>query len=465
MASPETSPMPTTSPHARGLRLTIALASLAGAACNRDKLLEVQTPDIITTSSAGSVSGAQAVRAAAVGNFLWLYAGDNNGSSPLGMNLATGMFADEIFSARSGTEHWDQRAINSTLLPSSTWNQVGNTHTQLIRAIKAINQYPPAGTTKGTQLGELYTYRGYTYLLTAEAYCNGVPFTNGDDANPTYTVLSNADLYTRALAVFDSAAQNLATDTTAANAAQIASLSRTIAVGRGRVLLNMVRDSTDVAGFQAAAAAVTAVPTTFSFNLTYSSLTASIVNVVYDWMVATRNFGASDKEGGNGLDFLSSKDPRIKVDPTKTAPGQDGNPTPTLLFNNTTNFPVPLATGTEARLIEAEAKLASGDAAGWLAALNTLRTGTTGLAPLADPGTAAARNSLMFRERAFWMYMTSHRLGDLRRLVRQYGRNSETVYPTGAYFKGGVYGTDVNLVPSQAEQNNPSWKACTDRKA
>ena len=70
---------------------------------------------------------------------------------------------------------------------------------------------------------------------------------------------------------------------------------------------------------------------------------------------------------------------------------------------------------------------------------------------------------LLFRERGFWMYLTAHRLGDLRRLVRQYGRGIESVYPTGAYFKGGAYGTDVALVPSQTETNNPTWKACTDK--
>jgi hypothetical protein len=61
------------------------------------------------------------------------------------------------------------------------------------------------------------------------------------------------------------------------------------------------------------------------------------------------------------------------------------------------------------------------------------------------------------------MYLTGHRLGDLRRLVRQYGRGTETVFPTGAYFKGGAYGTDVTLVPSQAETNNPKWAGCTDK--
>ena len=32
----------------------------------------------------------------------------------------------------------------------------------------------------------------------------------------------------------------------------------------------------------------------------------------------------------------------------------------------------------------------------------------------------------------------AHRLGDLRRLVKDYKRGAETVYPTGPYFKGGA---------------------------
>ena len=72
---------------------------------------------------------------------------------------------------------------------------------------------------------------------------------------------------------------------------------------------------------------------------------------------------------------------------------------------------------------------------------------------------------MLFRERAFWMYMTAHRLGDMRRLIRQYGRGAETVFPTGNYFKGGKYGVDITLVPSQTETNNPNWTACTDRNA
>jgi hypothetical protein len=130
--------------------------------------------------------------------------------------------------------------------------------------------------------------------------------------------------------------------------------------------------------------------------------------------------------------------------------------------------------GIDARLIEAEVQLSQGDVAGWLTTLNTLRAGptqlsqsvrVTGLAPLVDPGTTAARVDLQFREKAFWTFGRGERLGDLRRLIRQYSRTQDTVFPTGIFPKGGTYGTDVNLPVPQAEQNNTKFTVCTDRNA
>ena len=68
-------------------------------------------------------------------------------------------------------------------------------------------------------------------------------------------------------------------------------------------------------------------------------------------------------------------------------------------------------------------------------------------------GATTAREDLLFRERAFWFWGTAHRLGDLRRLVKDYKRAATSVYPNGPYFKGGAYGTDVVLIPAQAERN------------
>jgi starch-binding outer membrane protein, SusD/RagB family len=85
---------------------------------------------------------------------------------------------------------------------------------------------------------------------------------------------------------------------------------------------------------------------------------------------------------------------------------------------------------------------------------------------LTDPGTADAQVDLLFRERAFWLFLTGHRLGDLRRLIRQYGRTADTVFPSGTYFKGGQpYGAAVNLPLPATETNNPKVTGCLDREA
>jgi hypothetical protein len=105
--------------------------------------------------------------------------------------------------------------------------------------------------------------------------------------------------------------------------------------------------------------------------------------------------------------------------------------------------------------------------------LNALRGAPQVLGPLSVPAMAAlptpaskdAAINLFFREKAFWQFGRGNRLGDLRRLIRQYGRTQDNVFPAGSFFKGGNYGTDVNFPIHVDEQNNPNYKACTDRNA
>ena len=442
-----------------------SVATLAGTiavgACSHDQLLGVQTPDIISVDAAQSVAGAQTFRVSAIGNFARFIGGDLGGSSPLGLNLTGGMLGDEIISARAGTEPMDNRNINPNSFPIDTWTQVGNTYTRIVRAITLLTKFPPASGLND-QLAELHAQEGFVFTIVAEDYCSGVPFWDGKEGTDLKTVtLSTTDMYTRAKAQFDSALA-LAT---AGSSTQYLAL-----VGKARTLV----DQNDYAG----AAAITGpVPTSFVYNAQFSKLTTGMVNAIYDWMLGTRNFGASDKEGTNGLDYVTGRDARILIDP-KTGRGQDGTPTVTLNQYPGTDSPVPVATGIEARLIEAEAQLKAGDAA-WITTLNTLRTTpqkygqvsttATSLAPLVDPSpgqfSTPAQVDMLMRERAFWMYMTAHRLGDMRRLIRQYGRTQDKVFPSGSYFKGGTYGSDVTLVPAQQETNNPNWQACTDRNA
>jgi hypothetical protein len=153
---------------------------------------------------------------------------------------------------------------------------------------------------------------------------------------------------------------------------------------------------------------------------------------------------------------------------------------------NALDADVPLASGVEARLIEAEAALQAGNPSLMMTRLNDLRAsaashiarlypgqrqvffnaaGAVSLDPLIDPGIGLltpaeqfeARRALLFRERALWMYHTGHRQGDLRRLVRDYGFTTSQAFPSGPYFRGGNYGDDVAYPVPFNEQNNPQF--------
>ena len=78
-------------------------------------------------------------------------------------------------------------------------------------------------------------------------------------------------------------------------------------------------------------------------------------------------------------------------------------------------------------MIEAEAALKGGQTTTWLAKHNEARATVAGLGAMTDPGTDAARVDKHFYERGFWFWGTGHRLGDLRRMVRQYGRTAESL--------------------------------------
>jgi len=201
-------------------------------------------------------------------------------------------------------------------------------------------------------------------------------------------------------------------------------------------------------------------------------------NQVYELNNLARRYSVSTGEGTNGLNFATAGDPRVPVctggDAACRAVGvtqnrrDDLSASPLLvqLLWPTPETSFPIASGIEARMIEAEAQLKAGNSAGALATLNAARTTVTGLAPLADAGTAAGRVDQLFRERAFWLFGRGNRVGDLRRLIRQYNRTADTVFPKGAWHKGGNYGSDVTIPIPQAEENNPnvpSGQTCLNR--
>ena len=148
------------------------------------------------------------------------------------------------------------------------------------------------------------------------------------------------------------------------------------------------------------------------------------------------------------MPFVSARDPRTPSVFAQERSNQPGDS----LYNQAKyadpTVPMAIASGMEARLIEAEAALHEPNPAGMLNILNTLRA-SVGLADLTLPTTTAAQVDLLYHERAFWLYLTGRRLGDLRRLVSRYGRDPETVFPTGEYPAGGLYGSATAIPFSQ----------------
>lgn len=238
-------------------------------------------------------------------------------------------------------------------------------------------------------------------------------------------------------------------------------------MGRARALLDLGR-------FDEAAAAAADVPTDFQYVTEHAEAPLQLQNAI--WAYTNQGlWSVADQEGGAGLPYITAQDPRVPADTVDSDgdgfadTGLDSQTIQHALFKfPDANASVPVADGIEARLIEAEAELQNGSFGGMTTFLNDLRQNAIdpALPNLATPGTNAAATDLLFSERAFWLYATGHRLGDMRRLIRQYLRGPDTVFPTGDYHKGGSsYGSDVNLPLPIDEENNPNGGTCLDRNA
>ena len=457
----------------RSLRRGVAGAALLGvplAGCTEiDRALAVEDPDIIIPSNINSAEAAAALRIGTLARFSQATSGGES------YWLFGGLLADEWRSSDTFVQRNETDQRNVTLNNANLEGVFRSAQRAYLAADLATRELveweQPAW-----QVGEMYVVQALIQVQLAEHLCNGIPFsTLAEDGTVEYGTLQTTQQVLEA--AIANADQAIATATGAG--ADPLRVRRAAAVVKGRALLNLGR-------YAEAAAAVADVPSDFVAANEHSQTTRN--NTVWNLNNSGARYTVSEGEGGNGINFAFAGDPRLPVcrasaTPAALAPGlavcPAGNsarpfdratPGPFLIQLRwpTRDASAAWASGIEARLIEAEAQLQAGNAA-WLATLNALRTTVPGLAPLADPGNAAGRVDLLFRERAFWLFSTGHRLGDLRRLVRQYGRSAESVFPTGTFFKGGAYGDDVNFPIPEAEQNNPEIppgeNICLDRNA
>lgn len=442
------------SPRARArgwFRMTVLLAPLAAVpGCG---LLDTDQPNIIDPSEINSPEGAQALALGALADFTFVKDGDGTQFDD-GLILTSGLLADEFVHSTTppSQQEVDQRTtalINPTL--SDVYRNLHKARAGLENAAAALRQYL-AAPDETPDIAEMLSLAGYTYVYFGETICSGVPFSrvSGDSlifGNPETTT----QMFERALARFDAA---LAEPGLVADDGSITNLAT---VGRARALLDLGR-------FAEAAAAVAAVPTEFVYATEHADSPIRLQNAIFSY-TNSGLWSVADVEGGVGIPYLTAADPRVPYEDTGDTGLDLITPQFNLLKYPDATAPVPVADGIEARLIEAEVQLQAGNRSGMTTTLNDLRDAfpELGLGSLATPGTQAAGADLLFAERAFWLYATGHRLGDMRRLIRQYGRSEDTVFPNGAYHKGGSYGSDVNLPIPIEEQNNPNSTGCLDR--
>ncbi len=470
----------------------VAMAAVGVVSCRPSDVLSVPAPaGVLASSTLQNQSGAESEFNSAKAQVF--YAADGfYGYGVLGSSeLLTDEFTFSAFSIFGDVINANVDARETAAfggfreLGDYPWRGILQARAGMVLALPALKTYEPAS--GRAKIGEAYALLGYAELIVAEAYCAGTPL---DQVLPGGGVAYGAVLTTDSMlgvaeGHFDSAVAEAHGD------APTAALA---GVGLGRTLL-------DRGLYAAAATAVASVPTSFVYNteLQPNGNTAPYTVGLYGDAVqysGGRIFNVSDVEGGNGLNFVSAHDPRLGLDSSMLTPDGGVWYLPTKFEANLSY--IPLATGVEAQLIAAEAALQAGQSGTWLTALNTLRNSgctvpgvdstcslgsgqvpgqTTGVASLADPGTDSGRVSLMFRERAFWLFGTGTRLGDLRRLIRQYGRDQSTLFPVGPYAPTHqnqlptplpTYGTDVTLpLPTPAGLaasgltiGNPNYKGC-----
>ena len=441
------------------IRAAAVICGLAAATgCG---LLDTEQPNIIDPGTLGSPEGAADLRLGALADFAFAVDGDGTQSDD-GLILVSGLLGDEFIHSTTPPSQQEIDQRTTAIINPSLSDLYRNLHKARVgsdnaaAALQAFLVTPE----ESPEIAEMLSLAGLTVVYFGENFCSGVPFGRVRGDSTTFgTPLATQATFEAALAKFDSA---LAHPGLALDDGTITNLAL---VGRARALVNLGR-------FAEAAAAAAAVPTEFQYVNEHADGPLQLQNAI--WSYTNQGlWSVADLEGGAGLPYISAVDPRVPVDSLDD--DEDGFPD-TGLDNQTTQYtlqkypdavaPVPVADGIEARLIEAEGQLDAGDLSGMATTLSDLRAAFPDLllTPLAAPATRDEGIDLLFAERGFWLYATGHRLGDMRRLVRQYLRLVDAVFPTGAYHKGGGdYGVDVNLPLPIEEQNNPNSSGCLDR--
>lgn len=487
----------------------LAAAVLAG--CSTDKIVEVDQPDIVLPENLNTVTALPANLAAAQSDFQVAFSGSSGSEGQVNYS---GLLADELINTETFPTRIeiDRRSVqddnsnNDAIYRSLATARQSTERTARLYA-QLLPQRSTLADTNNFDNGraEALALAGYTYILFGENYCAPIPFTEVDSASQVIPAapVPQDSVWRRALARFDTAAAlaagTITRNTSAAAVAQATNILRLVRVGRARTYLDRANDDVASAYLDSATAAISnviagtsGVPTTYRYQVFASENSGRQNNGIWSFTVGGLRWGIANRQGTNGLPYrtnytASQAAGQVVDNRTGFGAAVRGFDGLSSLFRPQKyplrTSPTTLADGVEARLVEAEAALRKGNTQQFLDLHNALRsninlpqlqcvTGETAcvapnptavLPALTDQGSLKANADVHFRERAYWLFLTAHRLGDMRREVRQLGSAGytvATVFPVGTYEKPGQnsqYGGDVSFPIPVFERSNTSF--------
>ncbi len=350
----------------RAMLAILAVAVLGGTGCSLDGLLngDELPKDVSDPALTDTPTGARNAYNGTLAQFRGAFGGSGGADPSVSVVAMTALLTDELLDAGAGSV--DRRFLpeRTGAMTDITYSELQKVRGQATQAIGLAGRHLPD---QPAFLGHLYAMQGYAEIFLAELFCSGIPLSTIDFGGDfTYHAGSTtAEVFGHAVALFDTALEF------AGDSARIADMAR---IGRARALLGLGR-------YAEAADGLAGIASDYRYNVTYNKVsvgTASAQNfarIAGVFSSSIWDFTVPDQEGGNGLAWRAAEDPRVPVE-VRGAIYPEGLPV-TMYYPSAYapdgSTPLGLASGVEARLIEAEAALQVGTGT-WLTMLNALRT-------------------------------------------------------------------------------------------
>lgn len=406
----------------RGPRTLFVVGALALPmnGCSLDRLMSVDPPTQVLASDANNPSQATVLVNSMVGEFY----------TALGAYVQyTAEFTDifDSFSVSTARTTIDARSLMSGLglgQQDLVYGPLQRTRWYADDVLAKLKTWPEADIVgnRADLIATAAAYGGYATLMLAEGFCS-MTFDGGPEVSRTVA-------FQGAIQRFDEA---LASGTMNAN---ILNMAR---VGKARTLA----DLGNLTGAEAVAAMV---PTSFSISTLFD---ANRTNFIFS--ATAQNQDASLSVPYVGRTHMGVVDPRM-LSQSVTSPRR------TIVQRKYTSLTsqITIASGREAELIIAEARLAAGDIPGAVAIIN-LAHARAGLTQYGG-GTPAEVRDHLIEERRLELFLEGQHLGDMLRFKLPSVPPDGTPYVPFNGVGGGSYGALRCLpIPPSEYQNNPNF--------